>query len=172
MNKELLINQLGNEMGNAIFYKRIAAHYAGLNYNGFKKYFSDAGDEEMEHFQKIFDYLDKKQIPFIPPMPVDRPLPKDMTDIGIAEAKLSLEQGTTAEWYAIYESAKGKYGITPKNGKQIFGELEKCDPSVMETIATEFINIQDAEEQESHDYIAKLNMCTNILLIDKELQNV
>lgn len=166
---DLLVKQLGNEMGNFLFYKRIAAYYAGKNYNGFKKYFSDAADEEMKHFQKIFDYLDKKQYIFSPPMPVERAMPDDMTDEGIALFRLELEEGTTKEWNEIYEAAKGKYGLVAKNGKTAYSEVEKCEPSVIETIASEFIDIQDSEEQEAHDFIAKVQMATNILVLNKEL---
>lgn len=169
---EMLVAQLGKEMGNFLFYKRIAAHYAGKNWNGFKKYFSGAAEEEMEHFQKVFDYLDKKQYSFIPPMPVDRPLPADMTEESIFAARLALEEGTTAEWNAIYETAKGRYGIVPDKGRQVYKETDKCEPSVVETIAAEFIAIQYAEEEEAHNALAKVRMTKDMHLLDEYFGSV
>lgn len=167
---ELLVKQIANELGNFIFYNRISAHYEMKNWKGFAKYFRDAANEEKEHADKIMDYLYKKQYVFNIPMPIERQMPGDMTDIGIAEARLKLEEDTTDEWYAIYESAKGRYGVQSKNGKNVYGELDKCEPSVVETIATEFIKIQDTEEEEANNFISKVRMSSNILILDKELQ--
>ena len=167
---EMLLAQHGREIGNYYFYLNIAAHYENKNYRGFAKYFRDAANEEKEHADKVADYLFKKQYKVnMFPMPEARDMPNDMTDEVIAEARLEIEEMTSEEWNAIYETAKGKYGIVPKNGKMAYQETEPCEPSVAQTIATEFIQIQDSEEQEANDFLARVRMASNILILDKEL---
>ena len=167
----MILAQHGREIGNYYFYLNISAHYENKNYKGFAKYFRDAANEEKEHADKIADYLFKKQYNVsMFPLPEARGMPEDMSDEGIAEARLTIEETTSEEWYKIYEAAKGKYGIVPKNGKMSYQETEPCEPSVVETIATEFIKIQDEEEQEANDFLARVRMATNILILDKELQ--
>lgn len=170
---ELLVAQLGNEMGNFYLYNQIATHYENMNWKGFAKYFRDAANDELGHYNKIYEYLVKKQYEFTIPLPVKRELPKDMSCESIAMAVLELEENTTAEWYNIYELAKGKYSIVPKNGKQTYSEVEKCEPSIVETIATEFIKIQDDEEEEANDFLAMVQLAVkenNLYNLNKQLE--
>ena len=167
---EMLVKQIANEYGNYFFYLSIANHYENLNYKGFAKYYKHSAEEELEHANKIMAYLWKKQYYFTIPTPNIREMPDNMTDLAIAEARLELEEQTSKEWTEIFETAKGKYGLVPKNGKMSYQEVEACEPSVTQDIATDFIKIQDDEVAEANEFIAKIKMTTNLLILDKELQ--
>lgn len=158
---DLLIQQLGKEMSNFYFYKQIAAHFEGKNWTGFAKYFSDQADDEKEHFDKILAYLYKKQIPLTIPMAVMPEMPDIMNCVSIFESALAREKATTSDWNAIYEAAKGKYGAVKKDGKTIIAETDGCNPSVVETIAVEFIAIQDAEEEEAYNKLAEVTLAVD-----------
>ena len=99
----LLAKQIGNEIYSAYAYWAVAGWFKNQGLDGFKKYADDQAKGEIEHFQKIYDYLLEAGQEFAMPA-VQGPVPDFSTVQKAVESILALEKAVTNDWREIYKA--------------------------------------------------------------------
>lgn len=134
----ILNEQIKNELFNSQTYRSISTWLDDKGYVKMAQVFFKYADEELEHMNKIYQYLYSRNCKAITPQE-DRVNPPITTIRSIFEAGLKLEMRTTAEWEAIANMAKN----------------EGCNTTYF--FSQWFINEQISEEDNHRDILFKLD---------------
>jgi ferritin len=91
----LFIKQIGHEAQNNLLYQNIASYLIKIGLKNLGRYYKKAAEEELEHRNKLIDYLIDRNvdadIPTVEAIQIDT-----SSMLGIAQFTLEREEGTTA----------------------------------------------------------------------------
>lgn len=162
LNKELerlLNNQVNMELGAAHQYQAMAAYFESRGLEGLAKWMGHHAEEEMEHYQKFYDYV----------------LKRGGRVIFEALAQPKNEFKTVKE---VFEDALAHEEKVTASIENIYRESRKLEDFGAETFLNWFVDEQEEEEelvQKIIDKIDLLEVDTNnvsLYLFDKELGSI
>lgn len=153
--QSLLVDQMNRENQNARYYKSLAGICDIQGFSGFAKFLNSQSSDELEHYNKIFEYLCARNWNPIQKNQLEIESDLEWTLIEIMSQVLTLEMDNLSFISIIKDTA-----------------LEQKDWRTVEFLI-EFINIQTSEIKEMGDLKNRLLFANEspaaILLIDSQL---
>lgn len=110
---QLLNEQLAHELHNNLLYMNVASFFSKLNMNGFVKFFLQQASGEVDHRNKIWNYMDDKNAEIQINQPSFSNIKFDVANIkDLFKIYYDTEIGTTKKLYTILSTAmiEGDYG--------------------------------------------------------------
>lgn len=137
----MLNTQYTNEIGSALFYKNCAGFYDDRYLGGIATFFQKKYLEELEHAQKFYDYINKRDgKAIISPISEKMLVVNEENLVSPFYDSLRHEQQVTTWIYELYEKARELKDYTS------------------ETFLKWFVDEQAEEEQEFIDLIARFEL--------------
>lgn len=148
LNKELedmMNKQYTNEVSSALLYKNIAGYYDDKYFPGFGKFFQKKYEEELEHAQRFYEYINKRD--------------GRAKLVGIPDADLKFNDGTDLVM-PFYDSLKHEQQVSTWIYQITDKALELKDHGAYNFMLW-YCTEQESEEAEMIDIIAELELVKN-----------
>ena len=149
--KTWLEKSIASELYASNLYKHIANQLQRLGLFGAQKYYLKESAEELEHYQKIVDYIN--DMGWVAPVPAVPKISDNITSILDAlEVSYETELELMKQYQKFYDEAEDKY-----------------DDCITATFLIEFMQIQRKSVGEYGDFIARFNLKGDIYEFDEFL---
>jgi ferritin len=141
---KLFVLQIVHEIQNSFIYKNISSHLLRIGLSNLGEYFKKASEEELEHRDKLIDYLVDRNIPI--EIPNVEMLQVDMSSVlGIAQFTLDREEGTTAMIKSMVSQSNTDGDYLAYNFLLLFLEMQRQEEAESQTLLDNISGIDDDE---------------------------